>query len=1170
MALTRRELLKAAIGVGTGAAIGGVALRPLTLQALEPPQEVGNPLQFYPQRGWEEVYREQYKYERSFTYICSPNDTHACRVRAFVSNGIVARVEQNYDHQRIADLYGNHATPTWNPRMCLKGYTMHRRVYGPYRLKYPLMRKGWKQWADDGFPPLSDNPTLRTKYKFDSRGTDEFVRLTWDEVNTYLAKALLAIARTYSGEDGRRRLLADGYPPEMLLHWEGAGTRVMKFRGGMGLLGVIGKYGLYRFSNMMALVDAHVRGVGPEQAKGGRNWSNYTWHGDQAPGHPFVHGLQTSDVDFNDVRFSKLHIQVGKNLIENKMPESHWFNEIMERGGRIVVIAPEYNPPATKADYWISVRPGLSDTAIFLYVARTLMEKGWVDYDFVKKFTDFPLLVRTDNLKRLRAQEVFPDYKPGLSKDGPSFALQGLKEEQYQRLGDFVVFDRKGNALKALTRDDVGERLTAKGIDPALEWKGKVRLVDGSEVEVMTLWEMYKVHLQDYDLDTVAEITGAPKELLERLARDFGRRFWDPDFLDKPRDAYPIAIHYGEGINHYFHATLHNRATYLPLMLVGSIGFPGAGSHTWAGNYKAALFQGSPWSGPGFKGWVAEDPFQPLLDPNAPAKSIPVHAYYREEEVGYWAHGDRPLIVDTPKKGRVVFTGQSHMPTPSKVIWTTNVNLINNAKWAYHLVKNTNPKVDLIVTQDIEMTGSAEYSDIVLPANTWLEFETYEVTASCSNPYLQIWKGGIKPIYDTRDDTLIMAGVAEKLAELTGDRRFTDYWKFALEKRTEVYIQRLLDGSATTQGYTVADILAGKYGEPGTALMLFRTYPRVPFWEQVHESLPFFTDTGRLHAYCDIPEAISAGENFVVHREGPEATPYLPNVIVSTNPFIRPDNFGFTPALLQKGLDWESRHVANNKMSWAEVKKTQNPLWAAGYRFWCTTPKSRHTVHSSWTVTDWNFIWSNNFGDPYRMDKRTPGVGEWQIHMNPHAAKDLGINDGDYVYVDADPANRPYIGWKPDDPFYKVSRLMLRVKYNPAYPYHFVMMKHSSFMATERTVKAHETRPDGLARAEGTGYQASFRYGSQQSITISWLMPMHQTDTLFHKKKAEMGFLFGFEADNHAINSVPKETLVRITKAEDGGLGGKGVWEPARTGHTPAAEDDFMRKYLTGELVKVV
>lgn len=146
---------------------------------------------------------------------------------------------------------------------------------------------------------------------------------------------------------------------------------------------------------------------------------------------------------------------------------------------------------------------------------------------------------------------------------------------------------------------------------------------------------------------------------------------------------------------------------------------------------------------------------------------------------------------------------------------------------------------------------------------------------------------------------------------------------------------------------------------------------------------------------------------------------------------------------------------------------------------------------------------------------------------------------------------------------------MLRVKYNPAYPYNIVMLKHGPFMATERSVRAHESRPDGLARSAGTGYMANLRYGSQQSITRDWSMPMHQTDTLFHKTKAAMGFIFGGEADNHALNTVPKETLVKVTKAEDGGMNGKGPWEPTKTGFTPAHESDFMRRYLAGEITTV-
>jgi nitrate reductase alpha subunit len=130
------------------------------------------------------------------------------------------------------------------------------------------------------------------------------------------------------------------------------------------------------------------------------------------------------------------------------------------------------------------------------------------------------------------------------------------------------------------------------------------------------------------------------------------------------------------------------------------------------------------------------------------------------------------------------------------------------------------------------------------------------------------------------------------------------------------------------------------------------------------------------------------------------------------------------------------------------------------------------------------------------------------------------------------------------------------------------MIKHAFYMATPRTVAAQKTRPDGRALAE-TGYQASFRHGSQQSLTRGWAPPMHQTDTLFHKRRGTMGFVFGFEEDNHSINTVPKETVVRITKAEDGGLGGSGVWSGATTGKSPGGEERFMQEYLAGQIVTI-
>src|SRR5256885_15023565 len=174
MFLSRRQFLK--VSAGTVAAVA-VADKALALTALQPVIEVGNPLGDYPDRSWERVYHDQYRYDSSFTWCCSPNDTHGCRIRAFVRNGVVMRVEQNYDHQTYEDLYGNRGTFAHNPRMCLKGYTFHRRGDGADRLKGPMLRKGGEGRVGDGCPELG--PEGKSKDRVYSRGADEMLRASW-------------------------------------------------------------------------------------------------------------------------------------------------------------------------------------------------------------------------------------------------------------------------------------------------------------------------------------------------------------------------------------------------------------------------------------------------------------------------------------------------------------------------------------------------------------------------------------------------------------------------------------------------------------------------------------------------------------------------------------------------------------------------------------------------------------------------------------------------------------------------------------------------------------------------------------------------------------------------------------------------------------------------------
>ncbi len=271
----------------------------------------------------------------------------------------------------------------------------------------------------------------------------------------------------------------------------------MKFRAGMPILGVIGKMAITRMNGGCgALLDTYIRKVKPHQAQGGRYWSNYTWHGDQNPAHPYWSGVQTSDIDMNDMRFSKLNTSWGKNFVENKMPEAHWKLESIERGARIVVIAPEYNPVSYRADYWIPVRP-CTDGAFFLGAAKIIFDENMHDHDFCAAYTDMPILVRTDTLQYLDPRDVVKGYKlPDFSKTY-SGKVQTLNPAKIARLGGFMVWDINKNAPVPIHRELVGWHYRNSGIEAAMNGSFRVKLLNNREVDVLPVFQMYQAHLQD-------------------------------------------------------------------------------------------------------------------------------------------------------------------------------------------------------------------------------------------------------------------------------------------------------------------------------------------------------------------------------------------------------------------------------------------------------------------------------------------------------------------------------------------------------------------------------------------------------------------------------------------------------------------------------------------------
>jgi nitrate reductase alpha subunit len=1031
---------------------------------------------------------------------------------------------------------------------------MMRRFYGDRRVKAPMVRRGFLRWVEQGFPRDADGRPPAELYQ---RGTDEWVKVSWDQALEVAAKALVNIATTYTGESGQALLRRQGYDPAMVEVVQGAGMQTVKVRGGMPLLGATRIFAQYRFGNALALLDAWIRKAEPDKALGARGWDNYSWHTDLPPGHPMVTGQQTVDFDLSAAEAAGLIVVWGMNWIATKMPDGHWLSEARLKGTKVVVVSVEYSATAPKADEVIIIRPG-TDPAFALGLAQVLIAENRYDADFVKRFTDLPLLVRLDSLKLLRAGEAIPGYRPAdlanittVLKPGqaaPPFPLQekqlipeGLRNEW----GDFAVWDLKSGGVKPLTRDQVGEHWDRLGIDPALDGQFTVRTLDGKDVTVAPLWSLMRRYLdENFTPDQVSEITWAPREAIVNLAREIAKH--------RARTLIPV----GMGPNQFFNADLKDRAIFLVAALTANVGQKGGNVGSFAGNYRAALFNGLPQ-------YIAENPFDPELDPAKPARP---RLYWKGESAHYFDAGDRPLRV-----GNKLFTGKSHMPAPTKAVFVSNSNsILGNAKGAYDVIANTLPRIEMWATSEWWWTMTCEYSDIVFPVDAWHELKFPDMCASVTNPFLTVFPRTPHPrLLDTRGDIEVLAGISAALARITGDRRFIDYWKFVHEGQVEVYLNRILNASNATRGYRFEELeQKAKDGIP--ALMMTRTTPRQTGWEQTNESRPWYTKTGRLEFYREEDEFITLGENLLVYKEPVEATFYQPSVIVAKpHPLLRPTppgQFGIAPADFAKS---DVRQVLTVVQPWDDLKKEPSPLVKAGYPIIYHTPKYRHGAHTTGVDIDFLAMSFGPFSDPYRRDKRKPFVAEGYADINPADAKALGIDDGDYIWVDGWPEDRPYRGWKPGEPMYKVARMMCRARYYNGTPRGVVRMWFNMFGASHGSVRGHETRPDGLAKNPDTNYQAMFRYGSHQSVTRAWLRPTLSTDSLVRKELFGQLIGKGFLADVHTVNGAPRESMARITKAEDGGVGGKGLWHRAAAGFRPTYENDALKRWLRGGYVQV-
>ena len=76
----------------------------------------------------------------------------------------------------------------------------------------------------------------------------------------------------------------------------------------------------------------------------------------------------------------------GANVAECAPITTDYVWQARERGAKVIVVDPRLTPIARTCDLYLPIRPG-TDVALFDGVLHLMIEQGWVDHDFVGRWT---------------------------------------------------------------------------------------------------------------------------------------------------------------------------------------------------------------------------------------------------------------------------------------------------------------------------------------------------------------------------------------------------------------------------------------------------------------------------------------------------------------------------------------------------------------------------------------------------------------------------------------------------------------------------------------------------------------------------------------------------------------------------------------------------------------
>lgn len=424
-------------------------------------------------------------------------------------------------------------------------------------------------------------------------------------------------------------------------------------------------------------------------------------------GYNLVTGRPDPGHDPADYLNSNLLILFGSNVADTHMTTLRYLLKAKEQGIKLIVIDPRMSSTAAIADEWIPINPG-TDAALALGMMKVIFDNDLHDKTWLANYSCAPLLVSDAT-----GQYIHPSE------------------------GKYCAWDTATNSMVEIDPAQAGgEDDNTSGPESTLALTGSFTV--NGEACHPTLDDLI-AEASSWTLERTSEVTGIPGETIERIALEYA-------------NAKPGALQARQGVSRYYYSYEASRNIATLAGICGNIGRAGGGCSRNNGGSPidtnvitdfttaaAALFNTDEWSD------VGDGSSYNSFSSGTLAMFTP-----REEEF------EAARVFRSSQIYDAAITGD---PVPIDFLYIATSNFINMSPDAHKIIDEVFPAIDFIVTADPFWTWTTNYSDLVLPATTWLE----NWDAKSSGAYIRVNKPAIDHVGESKSDVEIMTLLAPKV-----------------------------------------------------------------------------------------------------------------------------------------------------------------------------------------------------------------------------------------------------------------------------------------------------------------------------------------------------------------------------------------------------------------------